>query len=656
MYDSLFPEQTERSLLTTVPTRPEPRGMWANLGGALAAAPKVALAETARALEGVKGFMGLPDGRSIETFKAEVPSLSASMGQDIKRWTPDPEITGEASNIVFGFGKVIAKALPLGMVGGLPVAAAGTGLIEGTAEAQKLGDQGVDAKTAAKVGAIRGVATGVGIALPIAGASKLATAGLVLGGGPASFMIEQQASKMILDSADYAAIARQYNPFDPVGLTISALVPGAVAGVVHAGRARGARTAAAQASEAARVAQETLTANQKILDEASAASAADRGSVAASRADAEAAARALQMAEHIRNTGLRPEGDLSGATAHVDAFNQARAAMDAGEPVNAAAVVRKALDEQAARLSSEEKPGFLRMADEMVALKQADYPMLTPEIGRAFEIIQQPAFMRTAADRIFLERMLETEKAPPVSQSTTQTSPKIQIKFVNDDFIVSAQKAIAGLTEDQYILRINQEKIKRELGESMPVSAFKEIMPKNPKIEGSAIIRGGDEVQIVSGGEVKGSLIAVVGKIPVGYIAPEGGTTGLFVANKYRGRGIGEALSTIYRARDPFAKSGGFSESGEKTARKAFHNIISYRKEIVSRETTVKSTENQSLEHNVLAAREVAKAQPDMLAPDETTGTQVKASELVKKAEDDFARESNDAAAYLAAAVCGMRK
>jgi hypothetical protein len=512
MYDALFPEQTEKSLLTSVPTRPQPRGIWGNLGGALKAIAPVAVAETARAVDAFRGAVGLSGGDSVESMQAGMPSLSTSIGRDIKRITPDPETTGEASNIVFGFSKIIAKALPLGVVGGLPAAAVGTGFIEGTADALRLQDEGVDAKTAAKVGAIKGVATGVGIALPIAGKTLGQTAALVLGGGPASFMAEQQASKLILDSADYGAIARQYNPFDPVGLTISALVPGAVAGVVHTGRARGARTAAAQASEAARVAQENLVANQRILDEAAAASAAQRDAMAVSRADAEAAARALQMAEHIRNTGLRPEGDLAGAAIHVDAIEQARRALDAGEPVNAAAVVRQAIDEQAARLSAEEKPGFLRTADEMVAARQAEYPMLTPEIGRAFEIIQQPAFLRTAADRIFLERMLEPEKAPAAAQPVAP-EPK------------------AGIQPPQ--------------SDSAPA--------------------------------------------------------------------------------------------------------------IFPHETTVKTSDNQVLEHNVLAAREVAKAQPDLLVPDETTGTQVKASELVKKADDDFARESNDAAAYLAAAACGMR-
>jgi hypothetical protein len=510
MYDALYPDETEKSLLTSVPTRPAPRGIWGNLGGALKAIAPVALAETARAVDAFRGAVGLSSGDTLESARAGMPSLGTSIGRDIKRMTPNPETTGEASNIVFGFGKVIAKAVPFGGIGGLPGAAVGTGLVEGTAEAQRLQDEGVDAKTAAKVGAVRGVSTGVGIALPIAGRTVGQTAALVLGGGPASFMIEQQASKVILDSADYAAIARQYNAFDPVGLAISAMVPAGVAGVIHAGRARGARTAAAQASEAARVAQETLVANQRALDEAAVASTMQRDGMAASRADAEAAARSLQMAEHIRNTGLRPDGDLAGAAIHVDAIEQARRQIDAGEPVNAAAVVRQALDEQAKRLAAEEKPGFLRTADEIVALRQSEYPYLTPEIGRALEIAQQPAFLRTSEDRIFLQRMLETDKAT----------------------------------------------------------------------------------------EAPASIAA-------------------------------KALESRQTAPD--------------TA-------------IVTREATGKPAEKQPLEHHELAARDVAKAQPVMMVPDENTGIQVKAAELVKKADDDFAKESNDAAAYLAAAACGLRK
>lgn len=412
MFDSLYPAETKNALKSALPERRSPKGLWDNLGGTLREAPRVSVIETARALEGFKSLIGLSDGSTVETQQLGSPSISTSMGRDIKRFTPDPETTGAASQIVFGFGKVISKALPFGVVGGLPVAALGTGAVDGTAEAQRLQDEGVDAATAAKVGFVRAATTAIGVALPVVGRTALQTAGLVLGGGPASFMVEQQASKMILDGADYAAIARRYDPLDPVGLAVSAMVPGVMGGVLHAARARGARVTAIEAAEAARVAQETNRAQQRLLDEAATADAAGQASVAAARADAEAAARSLQMAEHIRNTGLRPEGDLSSAAIHVDALELVRRQIDAGEPPNVSRLVQQALDEQAAMVAAEAKPAFLRDAADLVALRQTEYPALTPEIGRALEIARTPGFLRSAEDRIFLERMLETGKPP----------------------------------------------------------------------------------------------------------------------------------------------------------------------------------------------------------------------------------------------------
>lgn len=392
MYDELFPEQTGNALSVRVPLRPPARGLFSGFGSALAAIPRVAVAETARALEGFQqtimpSLMSVVDEPRARIREAgiDMPTFSESIGQDIKRSSPDPETTGEASRVVFGVGKVLAKAIPLGLVGGVPLAALGTGLIEGTSEAQRLGDEGVDPATAAKVGAVRAVSTAAGIALPVAGRTLAQTAALVLAGGPLSFMAEQQLSSMILDAADYGKIASQYDPLDPVGLAIATLIPGAVGGVVHGARAKRAR------AEAEPKPAEDFTPTP----------------------DQEAAARVVQTSAHAQEAALHRPGDVAGAAAHMDALELARRQLDAGEPVSVGAVLRQVEREEAARLRAAETPGFLRTADDLIALRMKERPFLTPELARAIEIAKTPGFMRSAEDRIFMRGMLDDEPAAP---------------------------------------------------------------------------------------------------------------------------------------------------------------------------------------------------------------------------------------------------
>lgn len=396
MYDSAFLTETENSLSMGAPQRPPEKGLFDGMGKALKNFAPAAIAETSRALEGFSSLAGI--NRQEDGLRAElrqqginIPSFSQSIGQDIKRLTPDPETTGAAAQVVFGFGKVLTKAAALGGLGGLPAAAGGTSLIEGTVEAQRLQDEGVDPATAAKVGAVRGVSTAVSVALPAAGKTLAGTAALVIGGGPVSFMAEQEASKRILDAADYRKVAEQYDPFDPVGLTIATLLPAAVGGVAL----RGARRAKAKAEA------EIVPTPEEV-----------------------AAARVVQTAETIQQSGLHAKGDIVGAAAHVDALELARRQLDSGERVNVADMVQKVQDAEAARIAAEAKPGFLRTADDLVAMKRQEYPYLTPELARVLEIAQMPGAFRSAEDRIFLQGMLRQGEVPTAkAPDTTITEP-----------------------------------------------------------------------------------------------------------------------------------------------------------------------------------------------------------------------------------------
>ena len=131
-----------------------------------------------------------------------------------------------------------------GVGGGVLPGAVLTGADEGMTVADDLKQQGVDLGTRTAVGAVVGVATGLGVALPVAGKTLAQTAGLVVAGGPVSFMAQQQAVRSILQAQDYSKLAEQYDPLDPVGLAVSTLIPaGFGAWGVRSARARAASEA-----------------------------------------------------------------------------------------------------------------------------------------------------------------------------------------------------------------------------------------------------------------------------------------------------------------------------------------------------------------------------------------------------------------------------
>lgn len=172
-------------------------------------------------------------------------------------YTPNPETTGTAAMILYGLVGPLAKGIGYSVLaGGNPfVGGALFGADLGRYEKDKLQDKGVDTETATKAGLITGVTNAVGMALPASlGTSylKSATFGALV--NPATDITEQSAIKFVLDNADYSVISKEYDPFDPVSLTTSALM-GAGFGLLGA---RGARVRAAR--EAAEKAQTEATA------------------------------------------------------------------------------------------------------------------------------------------------------------------------------------------------------------------------------------------------------------------------------------------------------------------------------------------------------------------------------------------------------------
>ena len=162
--------------------------------------------------------------RQLDTGESMTSTLGDSFRQVQKDARPDPITASTAERLVFGVAepmlKLIGSGLTLGPFG-LGAASAEIGL----QQSDDLRQQGVDFQTRAKVGALTAGVTAASVALPLSGPTLKATAGLYVVGGPGGFMAQQAATSAILERAGYAEIAKQFDPFDPVGLTLSALIP-----------------------------------------------------------------------------------------------------------------------------------------------------------------------------------------------------------------------------------------------------------------------------------------------------------------------------------------------------------------------------------------------------------------------------------------------
>jgi hypothetical protein len=142
-----------------------------------------------------------------------------------KDYTPDPVTTHVAESAVFNLFRMGSKALTaaatLGNIPGAVVA----GTEEAFTQSDEMAQQGVDLATRTKVGVVNAAINSAGFALPAAGKTWMQTGALALVGGPASFMAQNAATKEILQAADYTKQAEQFDPFDPVGLALSTVLP-----------------------------------------------------------------------------------------------------------------------------------------------------------------------------------------------------------------------------------------------------------------------------------------------------------------------------------------------------------------------------------------------------------------------------------------------
>lgn len=356
MLDDLYQADTEAAindLITRPPQTPTPQASKFSAWKTLTAAPRgvgTGANETAGGIADVLGAFGqtmaatdarsgmfstqTPEQRKQETQarrKMLDEGLEFSAGDDFRQqarqWMPDAATSHVAEQTVFGLTRFGTKAVAGAAVAG-PVAGAGlVGLDEALTTADDLKRQGVDPLTRSQVGAVVGLTSALGVALPVAGNTATQTAALVAVGGPLSFMGQQAATREILQAADYTQLADQYDPLDPVGLAVSTIIPAGFGMWAM----RGVRMRAA-----GKTADTPETApDRSPAPEGDVARAQDSAQTEPLRPTPEQvdAARVEMLTQHVESARLTPPEDVVGARAHDEAMTRSMDQMARGERV-----------------------------------------------------------------------------------------------------------------------------------------------------------------------------------------------------------------------------------------------------------------------------------------------------------------------------------
>lgn len=180
----------------------------------------------ARAALGDKALReGEQEGRrQIASGEALVSDVGRSFRNVSEEMRPDPATASTAEQLVFSVGRPLVKLVGAGMTMG-PIGIGLASAEEGFTQSEDLRRQGVDIATRTKIGALGAGVMAASAGLPMVGPTLKATAGLYLVGGPGGFIAQQAATRAILEQADYGELAKQYDPLDPLGLAVSALIP-----------------------------------------------------------------------------------------------------------------------------------------------------------------------------------------------------------------------------------------------------------------------------------------------------------------------------------------------------------------------------------------------------------------------------------------------
>lgn len=221
-----------RAKLAPDPEKPKGRGLWRTAFDSLAGAgakAQASMLEVGRVVGPALTLSADPSNAEALDLVKKAPDFreneQSKPFRDYERaLRPDPVTAGEAEKIVYGFVGPMVSLVGGTVVGGIP-GLASVAAETGFSQSEDLAQQGVDIKTRTAIGGLTTVVTAGSALLPMAGSTVPKTIALYALGGPGQFVAQQAATREILKAADYNEIAKQYDPFDPAGLALSALVP-----------------------------------------------------------------------------------------------------------------------------------------------------------------------------------------------------------------------------------------------------------------------------------------------------------------------------------------------------------------------------------------------------------------------------------------------
>lgn len=404
-FDLFDIEQGEKMLAASRrPSIAADPGLFDNFFPGAAQTAMEGFAKTARAID-LTGAVGpiVTDALTGGTDRQDAyfREHEAVFGSAVDYWTPKPGEVGTA-------GRVVGSLVPMLSTFAINTALAiGTG---GLGTAEDLTREGVTSGKAVAAGMVDATGLALGAYLPAAFGTSVGTR-LATGAAAnvAQGVVTRAAQAKILEG-DKAA--ERFNPWDSEAIVIDALM-GAGFGAVHHLGAKAEDQARADAIEALR-AKLTPTDKDAIL--------------------------VANQARHVEDTtapGL-PEGPVD-RTAHVEAMQKAVADVLAGRPADVGRIIQDAhFADEPARIAAHEEvrqavadearatileevarservaaaeavPGFLRSAEDLIALKGKDAPPreLAAEVKRAIEIAKKPGFQRTADEKRWLDAFMK---------------------------------------------------------------------------------------------------------------------------------------------------------------------------------------------------------------------------------------------------------
>lgn len=395
-------DDTLRALPRTVaPVVPEQKfSVW----GATTALPRSVLTASAEVMASASELAYAPFKRkSVDTPAEAMRNDFADALRDRGReFAPDPQTASTAEQLIYGFGRAASKVVAGAVVAG-PVGVLGAGLEEANTVSVDLADKGVDSDTRKRAAAVQGAGLALAV-LPLVGQTLRATAALYVAGGPGAFVAQQALTRQIMQQGGYDKMAEQYDPFDPVGLAVSALVP---LPFVALG-VRGQRVARAQQAE------RKFQAGPLPSEPAPVAAA-----VQAYPAEVVDAARVMFGVERRQASTL---GDMSPAAMdlHEAALARAEAAVARGEPVQVADLwaMRSPLDEAAVAREQQaaEVQAGITLLDRQIVQLETELSATLPAAGN----LAAPGAIREA--RAELRRMEQTRV--DVSDAAARTLAK----------------------------------------------------------------------------------------------------------------------------------------------------------------------------------------------------------------------------------------